>query len=151
MSACVALLAAGCTPGQPAPPPAAGPSLASDAAGNGTLVLYDVDNGYGELYAMEVANLVSRFGTWRAVPVSRYAKGDNAHYAAVVYIGSATDGTLPGAFLDDVLTARTPTLWLNQHIDQLTARRPGVAARLGFTTRGTTRGRSPRSATRVSR
>jgi hypothetical protein len=101
-SACVALLVAGrMPPGQPAPPPAAGPSLASDAAGNGTLVLHDVDNGYGELHAMEVASLVSRFGTWRAAPVSRYVKGDNAHCAAVVYIGSWTDGTLPGAFLDN--------------------------------------------------
>ena len=120
--------------------PAATPSADADAAGNArTLVLYDTTGTYaalGELYAIEVANLVSHFGTWTAHPVSRYAAGEDRGYTAVVYIGSTYDEPLPDAFLDDVAGGQVPVLWLNDNLWQLTARYPTITGRYGFALRG---------------
>jgi uncharacterized protein YdaL len=108
-----------------------------------TLVLYDTTGTYGalgELYAIQVANLVSHFGTWDAHPVGRYTAGENARYKAMVYIGSTYDEALPGAFLDDVARdakrGRTPVLWLNDNLWQLLKRHPELSGRYGFTLGG---------------
>ncbi|NJC82384.1 DUF2334 domain-containing protein [Planosporangium mesophilum] len=85
---------------------------------------------------METANLVSHFGGWTSHPVAGYAACEDARYTAIVYIGSAGGTPLPGAFLDDVLAARVPVMWLGDDIGQLAARRPDAATRLGFVAAG---------------
>lgn len=100
-------------------------SEAASAAPAGTLVLYDSTGpwGYlGEQYGILTANLVSRFGTWQAKPVSTYTAGTMANFANVVYVGSTYDEPLPTAFLDDVLAGSRPVIWLYNNIWQLTAR-----------------------------
>jgi uncharacterized protein YdaL len=111
----------------------AGSASTSASGGKGALVLYDVGDQYAELYAMETVNLVSHFGAWTAHPVCQYAHGEAARYAAVIYLGSVDGVQLPGVFLDDVLAARVPVMWLSNNIRQLITRKPDVAARLGFT------------------
>ncbi|HLL66310.1 MAG TPA: polysaccharide deacetylase family protein [Micromonosporaceae bacterium] len=104
-----------------------------------TLVLYDTTGAYGalgELYAIQVANLVSHFGTWKAHPVSQYAAGEVSEYTAVVYIGSTYDEPIPAPFLDDVAAGKVPVVWINNNIWQLTARDPTLAGRYGFTLPG---------------
>ena len=126
-------------PPGPAPSAPATPFPAYPADPPSTLVLYDTTGPYaflGELYAIQTGNLASRFGTWTAKPVARYAKGDAAAYRAVIYIGSTYDEPLPVAFLDDVATATRPVLWLNDNIWQLIKRHPDLPGRLGFTPGG---------------
>ncbi|NJC72102.1 DUF2334 domain-containing protein [Planosporangium thailandense] len=139
----VVLLAAGCgsSPGLPSGSTSSAQSTGTHwpsspglvATGASTLVLYDAGDQYSELYTMEVANLVSHFGGWTAHPVGGYARGEGARYTAVVYIGWVAGARLPAAFLDDVLAARVPVMWLGDNLDQLMARKAGVASRLGFT------------------
>ena len=121
----IAILVAGCTSGAPT-----APQPRPSTPGTGTLVLYDTGGELGELYAMNAANLASRFGTWKAHPVAGYTAGEGDRYAAVVYIGSSGGEKLPDVFLDDALAARVPTIWINENIDQLTNRKS--ATRLGF-------------------
>lgn len=100
-----------------------------------TLVLYDTSGAFGhlgELYAMQTANLVSHFGTWKAEPVSAYTAGKMSAYKAVVYIGSTYDEPLPQAFLDDVIGGQTPVLWMYDNIWHLGAR-AGFAEKYGWT------------------
>jgi uncharacterized protein YdaL len=101
-------------------------------------VLYDDDAPaawLGESYAVMAGHLSSHFGTWAARPVSGYVAGDmHAGWTAVVYVGSFFDAPLPNAFLDDVLAAGTPVVWLGYNVWQLEARDPTFAARHGFTT-----------------
>lgn len=95
------------------------------AAGTGTLVVYDTTGpwGYlGEQYGILTGNLVSRFGTWKAIPASSYTSGQMASYANVVYVGSTYDEPLPNAFLDDVLAGTTPVIWMYDNLWRLTAR-----------------------------
>ncbi len=116
-------------PRKPTPTPSPSPS-----ADRGTLVLYDTTNAFGwlgEVYATQVANLVSHFGGYTAKPVVQYADGDLDGYRAVVYAGSTYDEPLPAAFLDDVLTTNVPVLWMHNNIWQLGAR-PGFAERYGW-------------------
>lgn len=112
------------------------PASLTAAGASRTLVLYDTTGAYaalGELYAIQVANLVSHFGTWNAHPVSQYTAGESDGYTAVVYVGSTYDEPLPDAFLDDVAAGRRPVLWLNDNLWQLTAHDPKAAGRYGFT------------------
>ena len=90
----------------------------------GALILYDTTAwaDLGELYATMTANLVGRFGTWTAKPVRGYVAGEIGKYAATVYIGSTYDEPLPIAFLDDVLDATRPVVWMNYNVWALTAR-----------------------------
>jgi len=104
-------------------------------AGAGTLVLYDETGEWGwlgELYAINVASLVSHFGRWTAKPVSHYSAGDISTYAGVVYVGSTFDEPLPTAFLDDVLAGTRPVVWIDDNIWQLAARSPSFATTFGF-------------------
>jgi Uncharacterized protein conserved in bacteria (DUF2334). len=112
-----------------------GPGLTSGAR---TLVLYDSTGPYawlGEVYATQVANLAAHFGSWTAHPVAGYAPGELSTYSAVVYVGSTYDEPLPVAFLDDVLAATVPVVWLYDNIWQLTARHGAFADAYGFTWR----------------
>lgn len=104
--------------------------------GAATLVLYDTSGewGYlGELYAIQVANLASHFGPWRAKPVSDYARGELSAYAAVVYVGSTYDEPLPAAFLEDVLAGRVPVIWLNENDWKLLEHDPHFDEHYGWT------------------
>ena len=100
-----------------------------------TLVLYDTTGDYGklgELYGIQVANLVSHFNQYTAKPVVNYTAGELANYNAVVYAGSTYDEPLPAAFLDDVLATTKPVVWMYDNIWQLTARAPDFATRYGW-------------------
>ncbi len=93
-----------------------------------TLILYDTTGAWGwlgEIYAIMTANLASRFGdgAWTAQPVANYTAGQTNQFTATIYIGSTYDEPLPNAFLDDVLSASRPVIWMGANIWQLTARR----------------------------
>ena len=119
-------------------PEASTPSALIDAAapaGAGTLVLYDRTGEWGwlgELYATNIGSLVSHFGTWTAKPAAQYTAGEMGAYAAVVYVGSTFDETLPVALLDDVLVGARPVVWMDHNIWQLAARSSTFAATYGF-------------------
>jgi uncharacterized protein YdaL len=100
-----------------------------------TLVLYDTTGpwGYlGELYAVQLVNLVSHFGTWRAKPVAEYGAGDARGCGAVIYVGSSYGEPLPRAFLDDALVEERPILWLDENIWQLMERYAFFTERYGW-------------------
>ncbi len=100
-----------------------------------TLVLYDTTQQWGwlgELYGIMVANLVSHFDAWKAMPVVSYTAGQINQYAAVIYIGSTYDEPIPTAFLDDVLATTKPVIWAYDNIWQLTARAPNFASTYGW-------------------
>jgi uncharacterized protein YdaL len=123
------------------PPGAAGAASGRALAGGTakTLIVYDNTGPWawlGEVYATQVANLSSRFGSWTARPVGSYTAGELNGYTAVVYIGSTYDEPLPAHFLDDVTATSRQVVWINHNIWQLTARDPGFAARRGFTWKG---------------
>jgi uncharacterized protein YdaL len=108
-----------------------------------TLVLYDTTGpwGYlGELYAIQLAHLVSHFGSWSAKPVAEYAAGDARGCRAVFYVGSSHGEPLPRAFLDDVLAGEWPILWIHENVWQLIERYPFFTERYGWV-----RGRPDRS------
>jgi uncharacterized protein YdaL len=101
------------------------PTASAQVAPTGTLVLYDNTGQWGflgEQYSTLTANLVSKFGTYSARPVSTYTAGTMNSFAQVVYVGSTYDEPLPVAFLDDVLAGAKPVVWLYHNIWQLTAR-----------------------------
>ena len=54
------------------------------------------------------------------------------HYSALIYLGSTYDEPLPEALLDDVLRTRTPVMWVNENISQLTQRAGDFAATYGW-------------------
>lgn len=111
-------------------------SAAGLTTGARTLVLYDTTGDYGwlgEVYATQIANLASHFGSWTAQPVAGYVAGELSAYTAVVYVGSTYDEPLPVAFLDDVLHTTLPVVWIYDNIWQLTARQGDFAAAYGFT------------------
>lgn len=109
--------------GKPSPPPTPSPGgAAPGAVGASTLVLYDTTGAYGwlgELYAEYAGNLVSRFGTWKAEPVTDYQAGQIDQYTATIYIGSTYQEPLPAAFLNDVWNATHPVVWIYDNIWEL--------------------------------
>lgn len=119
--------------------PAGGPSTGGPVGSGSaqTLVLYDTggsESWLGELAAVQTANLVSRFGSWRAQPVTGYTAGTMARYDAVVYLGTNDGQALPRVFLADVLAGKTPVVWVNYNLAQLRDSNPGRwSARYGFT------------------
>jgi uncharacterized protein YdaL len=119
----------------PAGSPSTGGPVGSGSAR--TLVLYDTGGSaswLGEQAAVQTANLVSRFGSWRAQPVAGYTTGTMTDYDAVVYLGTNDGQALPRVFLADVLAGKTPVVWVNYNLAQLRDRNPGRwSARYGFT------------------
>ncbi|BDU68790.1 hypothetical protein GETHOR_08910 [Geothrix oryzae] len=114
-------------------------SGAALAASPNTLILYDSTGPWGflgELYAQQTANLVSHFGTWKAIPVGTYVAGQMAGFTAVVYIGSTYDEPLPLAFLADVRATTIPVLWMYDNIWQLTAEFADFPGTTGWTWTG---------------
>ncbi|HUQ38587.1 MAG TPA: polysaccharide deacetylase family protein [Acidimicrobiales bacterium] len=100
-----------------------------------TLILYDTTGefGYlGELYAAQVANLASHFGTWKAMPVTQYQAGQLGQYKGAVYLGSTYNEPIPPALLDDIGSGGTPVIWAGFNIWQLTARIADFTARYGW-------------------
>ena len=123
----------------PAGPKAASEELFTAAAAavvpTGTLVVYDSTGSWGflgEMYAEQVANLASHFGTWKAEPVVSYTAGQMSAYAAVVYVGSTYGEPLPLAFLADVRAGTVPVLWMFDNIWQLTPEYPNFATSMGW-------------------
>lgn len=111
------------------------PAAPGAESGRRTLVLYDAAGEYGwlgESYAVMAGNLLSHGGAWTMRPVRKYLRKEVRDYTAVVYIGSSEHKSLPGAFLDDVLTTRTPVLWLGENIGQLYDRESGFSTRFGW-------------------
>lgn len=87
------------------------------------LVLYDTIGrygSYGSQAAIFAANFVSQFARPVRRPVSTYRRGEMAHYAAVIYVGTSYSQPLPRAFLSDVRTGKRPVLWLGGNAHQLT-------------------------------
>jgi uncharacterized protein YdaL len=121
----------------------AGPS------GRPTLVLYDTGGPWGhlgELYAIQLGNLVSHFGPWRAAPAARYASESTGGHRAIVYVGSSYGEGLPPELLDEVAAGATPVLWIDENIWQLIERFPFFTERYGWV-----RGRPDRSPVRAVR
>ena len=100
-----------------------------------TLVLYDTGGRWGwlgEVYAMEITNLVSHFGRWAARPAREYHSGDVERFSALVYVGSTYGERLPRSLLDDVLRTHKPVLWIDQNVLQLAQRSDNFAGRYGW-------------------
>lgn len=116
-------------PLSPGSPPAAPSGSAK------TLVLYDSTGPWGhlgEMWATQVANLVSRFGSSKLVPVVNYSSGMVDKFTGVVYVGSTYGEPLPDAFKNDVVASTKPVVWLNNNLDQLGAWTDAWAERFGF-------------------
>lgn len=97
--------------------------------------MYDDSTAWGwigESYAMQVANLVGRFGTRQAVPTRSYRAGMVSEHTATIYVGAIYDEPLPSAFLDDVSSTTKPVVWLFNNIWQLGAWNDAFAAEYGF-------------------
>jgi hypothetical protein len=86
------------------------------------LVLFDSTGAYAA-YAAQIAdlaaNFVSHFARPVLQPVTRYHRGEMAHYAAVVYVGTTAGEPLPRGFLSDMRTGKRPVLWLGGNISDL--------------------------------
>jgi uncharacterized protein YdaL len=101
-----------------------------------TLILFDTTGEWGflgELYAINVANLTTHFGTFTAKPVSSYAAGEISQHTATIYVGSTYNEPLPDAFLSDVLASTRPVIWMYDNIWQLTAKSPTFQNDNGWT------------------
>jgi uncharacterized protein YdaL len=115
--------------------PAAATWPAEASSSTHTLILYDVSGkwGYlGGLYAAQMANLVSHFGTWTARPATSYHHGDVDRYSALIYIGSTYGEKLPDELLDDVVHTTRPVLWINDNILELSEHEHAFATRYGW-------------------
>ena len=109
---------------------ASAPKASAATSTRNALVLYDTTGPYGwlgELDAMGIANLGSHFGSVKTEPVVDYQAGQIGTYTATFYAGSTYDEPLPTSFLDDVLTAKKPVVWMYDNIWQLTARAGSAA------------------------
>ena len=123
-AALISVIGVAATVGSSVTPIVAAPTEAAAAAST-ALVLYDTTGAYaflGEQYATLAANLTTQFGTYKALPVTKYTAGMINSYTGVVYIGSTYDEPIPTAFLDDVLTSTKPVIWTGSNIWQLTNR-----------------------------
>ena len=90
------------------------------------LVLFDDSGGYAAYAARTAdlaANFVSHFARPVLEPVTRYHRGEMAHYAAIVYVGTTSGEPLPRGFLSDMRRGKRPVLWLGGNISELTNRR----------------------------
>ena len=90
------------------------------------LVLFDDSGGYAAYAAQTAdlaANFVSHFARPVLQPVTRYHRGEMAHYAAIVYVGTTSGEPLPHGFLSDMRRGKRPVLWLGGNISELTNRR----------------------------
>src|SRR5258708_34068427 len=72
------------------------------------------------------ANFVSRFAWPVRQPVTSYRRGDMAHYAAVVYVGTNYGEPLPRGFPSDARAGMRPLLCVGGDARQLTG---GAVAR----------------------
>lgn len=87
------------------------------------LVLYDTAGRYASYSAQAgilAANFVSQFARPARRPVSTYRRGEMAHYAAVVYVGTSYGQPMPRAFLSDVRAGKRPVLWIGGNAYKLT-------------------------------
>lgn len=109
-------------------------------AGARSLVLYNPappTEQAAELNATMLANLVSHFGSWSAQPVSTYRAGQLGDYDATFYLGDPGGPAIPTTFLDDVLRATRPVVWIGGDLGRLQARAgAGWTSRFGFATQG---------------
>lgn len=90
------------------------------------LVLFDDSGGYAAYAAQTAdlaANFISHFARPVLRPVTRYHRGEMAHYAAVVYVGTTSGEALPRGLLSDIHAGKRLVLWLGGNISDLTNRR----------------------------
>lgn len=80
----------------------------------------DADTAYAAQTADLAANFISHFARPVRQAVTRYRRGEMAHYAAVVYVGTTFGESLPRGFLSDMRAATRPVLWLGGNISDLT-------------------------------
>jgi uncharacterized protein YdaL len=95
----------------------------SAAPGRRALVLYDSTGryaAYGAQAGVFAANFISHVARPVRQPVRAYRRGEMAHYAAVVYVGTNYGEPLPSGFLADVRAGVRPVLWLGENAYQLT-------------------------------
>src|SRR5260370_5991425 len=88
------------------------------------LVVYDSTGrfaAYGAQAGVFAANFVSHFARPVRQPVRAYRRGEMAHYAAVVYVGTNYGERLPRGFLADVRAGARPGRWLGDNASQVTA------------------------------
>ena len=87
------------------------------------LVLFENTGAYAAYAAQAAdlaANFVSHFARPVRQPVTRYHRGEMAHYEAVVYVGTTFGEPLPRGFLSDVRAGVRPVLWLGGNISDVT-------------------------------
>ncbi len=87
-------------------------------------VFYDDDPAdqwnYGKIYASMVRNLLGHFNTDVSImDVADYRGGMLDGFAAGIYIGNIYNYPLSNNFLEDVINADYPFLWMNSNIWQL--------------------------------
>ena len=104
-------------------PPQACHVGSTDAPHRRALVLFDDSGGYAAYAAQTAdlaANFISHFARPVLRPVTRYHRGEMAHYAAVVYVGTTSGERFPRGFLSDVRRGTRPVFWLGENISELT-------------------------------
>ena len=107
----------------------------------GTLLVFETDPAYPlwtESNAVMTANLIGHFSKWTSVQADSYTPDMMDSFASVVYVGSSyRPSPLQDHFLDDVLDANIPVLWMGSNIWDLTrrqdARGQAFGERFGFT------------------
>ncbi len=107
----------------------------------GTLLVFESDPAYPvwtESNAVMTANLIGHFSKWTSVQADSYTPDMMDSFASVIYVGSSyRPSPLPDHFVDDVLDADIPVLWMGSNIWDLTrrqdARGQAFAERFGFT------------------
>jgi uncharacterized protein YdaL len=99
-----------------------------------TLLLYDRDQTpQEETSVLQLANLVSHFGSWTAEPVTSYRSQQVAEFDATIYLGGHTNLAPSDVFLDDVMKTTIPVLWIGENVERLRASNPDLwSRRLGF-------------------
>ena len=81
----------------------------------------------------QLATLLGHFDTdTKLIGVRDYRAGLVNKFDIVFYVGFHADNSVPGVFLDDILSTEKPVVWLNTGFREFSSR-PAVKARWGFT------------------
>ncbi len=103
----------------------AGISLALTLAvsASASTVIYYEDHDTGIEQANMMMNLAGHFDSQIVLTnLADYELGDMSDFDHVVYIGVDWNYLIPGAFFDDVISNEHRVLWINENLDDLSAR-----------------------------